>query len=268
MKDHKDLWDMRDLPLPSKEETSVKQSVKARSSLAEWNNSPIREPQDFWQEWDSEIEGGRSRKSQRPIDRNFSEKSLDRSSLRNDRYENQVEIQNTGPTSAPEKHIDDADIHLEPWAAQLAFHERRLEKEGTADYGLPFRKQEVLVEKTKDFARVLQSVFRKHIEVFNQARKDPSHSIHIYKISRSDEDFLIYRNGVKLIISAQRAGRITLSFNQFLAPHSQSQSHAHVELEAVWGPFDQLLWMYKGERVQVSDIAQFFVSELAFQSFR
>jgi len=28
------------------------------------------------------------------------------------------------------------------------------------------------------------------------------------------------------------------------------------------------LWMYKGERVQVSDIAQFFVSELAFQSFR
>jgi hypothetical protein len=78
----------------------------------------------------------------------------------------------------------------------------------------------------------------------------------------------MYRNGVKLIVSAQRAGRISLSFNQFIAPMAQTDSHAHVELEAIWGPFDQLLWTYKGERVQLMDIVRYFISEMAFQSFR
>ena len=170
--------------------------------------------------------------------------------------------------SAEPSHEEDPELHLEPWASQLAFHERRLEKEGTVDYGLPFKRQEMLGEKTKEFGRLLQSTFRKQIEIFNQSRKSPAHAIHIYRISRSDEDFLIYRNGIKLIISSQRAGRITLSFNQYLAPNSQSESLGHVELEAIWGPFDQLYWSYKGERVQLMDIVRYFLSELAFQSFR
>ena len=143
-----------------------------------------------------------------------------------------------------------------------------MEKEGTVDYGVPFRRQEMLVEKTKEYARILQHTFRKHIEQFNNSRKNPAHAIHIYKISRSDEDFLIYRNGVKLIVSAQRAGRISLSFNQFIAPLAQTDKHAHVELEAIWGSFDQLHWTYKSERVQLMDVVRYFISELAFQSFR
>ncbi|MEZ4816059.1 MAG: hypothetical protein R3A80_12800 [Bdellovibrionota bacterium] len=114
----------------------------------------------------------------------------------------------------------------------------------------------------------MQHTFRKHVEHFNQARKSAAHAIHIYKISRSDEDFLMYRNGVKLIVSAQRAGRISLSFNQFIAPLAQTDKHSHIELEAVWGPFDQLLWTYKGERVQLMDVVRYFISEIAFQSFR
>lgn len=239
----KDLWDMRDLPLPSRDESErgeVRQNVRNTTiSLSEWG-----EKSDFWKEWKDEFQiEGSSPQAAVPALRSQQETNF-------------------------EKHENDEEVFLEPWAAQLAFHERRLEKEGTADYGIPFRRQELLVDKTKEFARLLQHSFRKHVEHFNQSRKSAAHAIHIYKISRSDEDFLIYRNGVKLIVSAQRAGRISLSFNQFIAPMSQTDKHAHVELEAVWGPFDQLLWTYQGERVQLMDVVRYFVSELAFQSFR
>ena len=209
------------------------------------------EKTDFWNEWENEF------KDNTPaLSVNAASSSLEGLSSK--------EINNQSSVA----HEEDPELHLEPWASQLAFHERRLEKEGTVDYGLPFKRQEMLGEKTKEFGRLLQATFRKQIELFNQSRKSPAHSIHIYKISRSDEDFLIYRNGIKLIISSQRAGRITLSFNQYLAPNSRSESLGHVELEAVWGPFDQLYWSYKGERVQLMDIVRYFLSELAFQSFR
>lgn len=233
---------MRDLPLPerdSKPKQLTQQTVKLRGteslSLTEWG-----EKSDFWSEWKDE----------------FQEASP-------------VEANAVAPAPKDfQKHEGDSDIFLEPWASQLALHERRLEKEGTVDYGVPFRRQELLKDKTKEFANVLQAAFRRHIEQFNLSRKSAAHSIHIYKISRSDEDFLIYRNGVKLLVSAQQAGRITLSFNQYIAPLAQAEKHGHVELEGVWGPFDQLYWTYRGERVQLMDIVRFFVSELAFQSFR
>lgn len=240
----KDLWDMRDLPLPTRERdesSAINQSIKSRSSassLAEWGDNS-----DFWGEWNSEFKGARE-------------------------ITPQINTPNAKVELASEQLNEDQDLHFEPWASQLAFHERRLEKEGTVDYGVPFKRQELLGEKTKEFAKVLQATFRKHIEVFNNSRKAPAHAIHIYRVSKTDEDFLIYRNGVKLIVSGQRAGRITLSFNQFIAPLAQADKHAHVELEAVWGAFDQLHWMYKGERVELNDVVRYFLSELAYQSFR
>ncbi len=236
---------MREINLP--DNSPGRQEVKSRqsTSLAEWG-----EKTDFWNEWESEFKDSAS-----ATNVHSNSTTLEISSK---------EIE----TRSAVAHEEDPELHLEPWASQLAFHERRLEKEGTVDYGLPFKRQEMLGEKTKEFGRLLQATFRKQIELFNQSRKSPAHSIHIYKISRSDEDFLIYRNGIKLIISSQRAGRITLSFNQYLAPNSRSESLGHVELEAVWGPFDQLYWSYKGERVQLMDIVRYFLSELAFQSFR
>lgn len=232
---------MRDLPIHGREETpEVRQNVRNTGtiSLSEWG-----ERSDFWKEWKDEFHI----ESTLPVPQKTSQ---------------QMSQQNF------ETHENDGEVFLEPWAAQLAFHERRLEKEGTVDYGVPFRRQELLAEKTKEFARILQHTFRKHVEHFNQARKSAAHAIHVYRVSRSEEDFLMYRNGVKLIVSAQRAGRISLSFNQFIAPVSQGEQHSNVELEAIWGPFDQLLWTYKGERVQLMDIVRYFISELAFQSFR
>jgi hypothetical protein len=254
----KDLWDMRDINLPSNTSgretgrTDSRQEVKSRqsTSLAEWG-----EKTDFWNEWESEFKDPSQTESFRSP-----QKTLPTLSSQ--------DMSSAAPLNSATSHEEDPELHLEPWASQLAFHERRLEKEGTVDYGLPFKRQEMLGEKTKEFGRLLQSTFRKQIEIFNQSRKSPAHAIHIYRISRSDEDFLIYRNGIKLIISSQRAGRITLSFNQYLAPNSQSESLGHVELEAIWGPFDQLYWSYKGERVQLMDIVRYFLSELAFQSFR
>lgn len=155
-----------------------------------------------------------------------------------------------------------------PWSTELAFEERRMERAGTVDYTNQYQKQEILRARTREFTALLQKTFREHVELFNESRRSPGHQIHVYKVSKTDEDFMLYRNSVKLAISGQRAGRILFAFNQYMGQIFAPTQAPVVEIEASWGPFDQLFWSYKGERVQVMDLVRYFLTEFVRQSFR
>ncbi|MBS1984182.1 MAG: hypothetical protein JST16_08415 [Bdellovibrionales bacterium] len=155
-----------------------------------------------------------------------------------------------------------------PWAADLALEERRMERSGTVDYTNSYQKQDILRARTREFTSLLQKTFREHIEVFNESRRSPAHHIHVYRVSNSDEDFMLYRNHVKLVVSGSRAGRIVFAFNQYMGQIFAPTQTPVVEVEASWGPFDQLFWSYKGERVQLMDLVRYFTTEFVRQSFR
>ena len=155
-----------------------------------------------------------------------------------------------------------------PWSSELAYEERRMERTGTVDYANQYQKQEILRARTREFTALLQKLFREHVELFNESRRSPAHQIHVYKVSKTDEDFMLYRNGVKLAVSGQRAGRVIFAFNQYLGQIFAPTQAPVVEIEAAWGPFDQLFWSYKGERLQVLDLVRYFLTEFVRQSFR
>lgn len=156
----------------------------------------------------------------------------------------------------------------QPWSAELALEERKMEREGVVDFTNTYHKQEILKRRTAEFAVHLQENFRQQVEIFNEARRSASHLIHVYKVSQSEGDFMLFRNGVKLVVSGQRSGKIIFAFNQYLGQIFASNQAPVLELEAAWGPFDQLFWSYKGERVQVLDIVRYFLTEFARQSYR
>lgn len=162
---------------------------------------------------------------------------------------------------------EESSTHM-PWSADLAHNERRMERTGTVDYTNQFQKQEVLRSRTREFTSLLQKHFREQVEVFNDARHSPAHQIHVYKVSKSEEDFMLYRNGVKLVVSGSRAGRVIFAFNQYLGQIYAPTQSPVLEIEAAWGPFDQLFWSYKGERVQIMDLVRYFLTEFVRQSFR
>ena len=114
----------------------------------------------------------------------------------------------------------------------------------------------------------LREGFRRDIEIFNEARQSGGHAVHLYRVSNTEEDFMLFRNGVKLVVTGQRAGRVMLAFNQYLGQIFAPTQNPTFELEASWGAFDQLFWSYKGERIVLEDVVRFFVSEFTRQSYK
>ncbi len=162
-----------------------------------------------------------------------------------------------------------AEEFAEPsWAAELALAERKAEREGYVDFTNSYQKQEILKSRTLEFLSSLQKAFREQVEIFNLNRKSPAHAIQIYKVSKTASDFMLFRNGVKLVVSGQRSGRVLFAFNQYLGQIFSPAQNPSIEIEAEWGPFDQLFWSYKNERVQISDIVRYFMLEFVNQSFK
>lgn len=155
-----------------------------------------------------------------------------------------------------------------PWAAELAHTERRMERLGEVEYSTSFKKQEMLKTQTAEFMAVLRHEFARQIETFNEARQSGAQAVHLYRITNTEQDFMLFRNSVKLVISGQRSGRILFAFNQFLGQIYTSTQNPNFELEAQWNAFDQLVWTYRNDRVQLQDIIRFFLSEFVRQSYK
>jgi len=154
------------------------------------------------------------------------------------------------------------------WAVDLAQSEREAEKMGVVDYLGSQQKHEILRLRTDEFMHKLAASFRRQVELFNDARKSPAHMVQVYKVNRSKDDFMMFRNGNKLLVSGAQAGRILFGFNQFMGGPLQNAPLPTVEISAVWGPFEQLIWMYKAERVVLEDIVRYFFTEFVRLSFR
>jgi hypothetical protein len=174
----------------------------------------------------------------------------------------------TVETESPEQTTRPEEWNEQPWAAELALAERKAEREGYVDFANSYQKQELLKIRTLEFLKALQKAFREQVEIFNLNRKSPSHSIQIYKVSKTAGDFMLFRNGVKLVVSGQKAGRIHFAFNQYLGQIFSPTQNPSLEIEAEWGPFDQLFWSFKNERVQIQDVVRYFVYEFVNQSFK
>jgi hypothetical protein len=157
---------------------------------------------------------------------------------------------------------------LLPWVAQLAIQERQMEKQGTVDAPSALNTHEYLKNKTREFLVQLQNEFREKIELFNESRQSPAFQIHIYKVSQAPDDFMLFRYGVKLIISGQKAGRVVFAFNQFLGQVFNSNQNSILELQAATGSLNQIYWTHKGEKVLIEDIVRYFLSEFISQSFK
>ncbi len=157
---------------------------------------------------------------------------------------------------------------MQPWAVELAMDERRMEAQGTVEFTNSYQKQELLKIRTREYLQTLQEGFRQQVELFNESRRSATHAIHIYKVSKAEGDFMLFRNGVKLVVSGQRAGKIIFAFNQYLGQIFAPSQAPVIEVEASWGPFDQLFWSFKGERIQVLDLLRYFLTEFSKQSYR
>ena len=147
------------------------------------------------------------------------------------------------------------------WIRDLVKAEEQMEESGLVDMGDGATDSErVLTKESLSFLQQLKNEFIESASAFNELKASTLGRIKIYGIAKTHADFMLFRNGFKMIFSLKAPGQISIRFN-FIGPSyipsqipSVSNTAApmmeeHV-LEAQFGPFNDLQWTFKNQPVK------------------
>lgn len=152
------------------------------------------------------------------------------------------------------------------WIKDLVRAEQQMEEAGVVDMTAGFDPKQQMEEATIDFLMDLKLAFLEVSSAFNQMKGSGLGHIKIYGISKTKADFMLFRNGYKLIFAFKEPGKIkifqTAANPQFVfqnSPQEQSGPEAQV-LSAEWGAFGQLTWRYNGQPINMDYLVRYYLT--------
>ena len=153
------------------------------------------------------------------------------------------------------------------WIEDLALEELRMDESGVVDYFGHIDPATVIEESSIDFMNQLREKFEFFINIFNQARGN-NYQIKIFKISNTVNDFMLFRNSLRLIFTRKSSDLVTIGFlsgNGELIPIKISrmlpEQAAPSEIRAHVGPFNKVTWQFAGEQIDLDALVKFYLSE-------
>lgn len=159
------------------------------------------------------------------------------------------------------------------WIKDLVLAEQQMEDSGVIDMTAGFDPERELEEATIEFLADLKAGFVEACATFNQLKGSALGTIKIYGISKSRADFMLFRNGFKLIFTLKQPGYITVSFNS-TSPHfipgqtaSDNPSAGPVDhLKAQWGAYGELNWTSNDLPINIDYLIRYYVSRFVRES--
>lgn len=156
------------------------------------------------------------------------------------------------------------------WIRDLVKSEEQMEESGLIDMGTGLGSNQSLEQDSLQFLQQLKSEFIEAASAFNELKASPLGRIKIYGIAKTHADFMLFRNGFKMIFSLVEPGKISIRFN-FISPNyapSQNPSLMNTAmtmmeenvLEAKFGPFQELQWAYKNEAVKLANVVRYHMT--------
>ena len=162
------------------------------------------------------------------------------------------------------------------WIKDLVSAERKIEETGMVDISIGLDDQ-YLKQETIKFLLNIKNLFIDSASVFNQMRGLSVGGVKIYGISNTESDFMLFRNGYKLLFSIKNPGVIRICFAYQRAsimpkttskdgqPKLQDTTNEDI-LEAKWGCFGQLQWMHRNHILDTSYLVRFYLSRFIKES--
>ncbi len=165
------------------------------------------------------------------------------------------------------------------WLESLALEEITMESSGYIRFTDAANPTQLLEEASVTFMNRLQDRFQFYVSLFNQyqTRQGQAHPIKVFKIANTVNDFMMFRNSLKLIVARRSADVISIGFlstsGGLFAPHIPGDAAAvgmpqRHELKAHVGPFNSITWRYQGEVVELEALVRFYLSEFVRNSAR
>lgn len=158
------------------------------------------------------------------------------------------------------------------WIKDLVRAEQEMEESGMIDFSAGFDPQKLLAEESMHFLNDLKVVFVDAVTTFNQIKGSPLGRIKVYGISNTEADFMLFRNGFKLIFGLRKPGVISIKFHyvgaSFVPGTSTEQEVEQGEelLIAKWGPFGDLVWTYNDQSLKIDFLVRYYLSRFIKES--
>jgi hypothetical protein len=158
------------------------------------------------------------------------------------------------------------------WIRDLVKTEEQMEDSGIVDFSAGLDKDHILVQESILFLQTLKNNFIEASSAFNELKTSPLGRVKIYGIAKTQADFMIFRNGFKLIFSLKQPGVISVRFN-FVGPNQMMPSQLQ-DLQAIaatplmeehniiakMGAFGDVEWMFNNSTVKMDSLIRFYMS--------
>lgn len=162
------------------------------------------------------------------------------------------------------------------WIKDLVRAEQNMEESGIVDFNVGFDPQKILVNESVEFLNTLKTSFVEAAASFNQLKGSTVGRIKIYGVSNTQADFMLFRNGFKLIFSLKEPGLVSIRFHfissalmQVPAGSVGNNTNLPSEedmLTARWGAFGDLIWTYQELPVKVEYLVRYYLTRFIRES--
>lgn len=165
------------------------------------------------------------------------------------------------------------------WVEQLALEEINMNESGIIHMDDHLNPGALLEESSIDFMNAIRDRFEYYINHFNQYRGGANTAalIKTFKISNTVNDFMLFRNSLRMIFARRSHDIINIGFlangKDLFAPRlsendNYGQQTGTHEIRAHVGPFNEITWRFQGEIVNVDALVRHYLSEFIRQSAR
>ncbi len=123
---------------------------------------------------------------------------------------------------------------------------------------------------TTSFLRQIKESFIDYVSAFNQLRGLSAGGVKIYGIANTTADFMLFRNGYKLIFSSTIPGEIRIKFthynNNVSSISGVDQDLSDATLSARYGAFGEIIWTHKEQFVKIDFLSKYYMTLFTKQS--
>jgi len=156
------------------------------------------------------------------------------------------------------------------WIENLALEEINMEESGVIQFNDHLNSSIHLEQSSIKFIDNLRDLFEVYVTKFNHYRcgKNQGPQIKIFKISNTVNDFMLFRNSLKLVMARKANDLIGIGFmsntgglySARLTKDQPAINMAH-EIKAYLGPFNEISWRFEGEIIEVDSLVKHYLTE-------
>jgi hypothetical protein len=160
----------------------------------------------------------------------------------------------------------DSQIDRWAWVRDLIKNEEQMENAGIIDLDQQCDIEKFLIKETSAVLSYFKTEILEASQLFNTLKTSTIGKIKIYNIAKTNSDFMVFRNGYKMIFSMKKPGMIAIRFNfigglidtanpTVSAASAQSVIEENV-LEAKIGAFGDLQWLHKEQTIKLTSVVK------------